>query len=149
LDLHRVLIGLAKLEGVNRFAVIGRKTDSKMPISFGLQPLHIKTAHHWHVEIHFLPRETKLAEQFHVSGYCPKKYFDDLLAAIRRGHVDHIRVAMETTMWQRQSFGTLYLAPSIHCESTNPDFETGHISMLTWQEKFASKRRARKPSQSK
>src|SRR5262249_52749147 len=74
-------------------------------------------------------------ERFHVHGYCPKEYFDDLLAAIRRGHVDHFRVAMETTMWRDQIFGPLYLAPSIHRESSDPDFETGTISMLPWNEK--------------
>ena len=83
---------------------------------------------------------------FWIQGYCTKQYLDDLLAAVRRGHVDNIRVGMETTMWTRDRpsmFGgissrTWHIAPPIdHDDATDHALEGGNISSLTWEEKLA------------
>jgi hypothetical protein len=71
-----------------------------------------------------------------------RHYFDDLLAAVRRGYVDNIRVGMESTMWTRDESSmvdlprTWHVAPPIDRESTRPASEHGDISSLTWEEKF-------------
>ena len=61
---------------------------------------------------------------FWVSGHCTKQYFDDVVAGIRRGHVDNIRVGMETTLWTNRSSmvrspRTWHLTPPITKDSQN------------------------------
>jgi hypothetical protein len=126
------LHGIAKLEERDRFAVIGLETDPTTPIQFRLESVpDTETKFHWRANINFHAHDREAAnegEYFWISGYCTSQYFDDLLAAVRRGHVDNIRVGMETTMWT--------LAAPIDGEAERPAYEFGHISSLIWEEKF-------------
>ena len=130
------LHGIATLEE-DEFAVIGLETDRTTPIEFILGPIpETETEHHWLATI-------GLDERFWIQGYCTRQYLDDLLAAVRRGHVNKIRIRMETTMWTKDpplmsgSPRTWHLAAPIDGASTDdPALEDGHISSLIWDEKF-------------
>jgi hypothetical protein len=142
------LSGIATLEDRDRFAVIGLETDPTTPIRFHLESVpDTDTKRHGRAGISFHPydwEDPDRPECFWISGYCTSQYFDDLLAAVRRGYVDHIRVGMTTTMWTRnKSFTfrtsrTWHLAPPIDREATRPSSELGNISSLIWEEKFGS-----------
>ncbi len=143
--LRESLRGVAKLEGRDRFAVAGLKTDGKEPIELRLRPVSdTETKFHWRANIGFNMHdwEFKIEEGFWIQGYCTRQYFDDLLAAVRRGHIDNISIGMETTMWTKDKSSfvdrprTWHVAPPIDRESTRPAFERGNISSLTWVEKF-------------
>jgi hypothetical protein len=64
-----------------------------------------------------------------------------VLAAVRRGHVDSIRVGIATTMWIRSERSTVsvprtwYLVPHTDRESIHPKLEQGKISSLVWEER--------------
>jgi hypothetical protein len=134
------LKGIAKLEGRDRFAVIGLETGPNPPITFGLEPVPDADAGlHWRGSIWFFTRDLSSVDedQFYVNAVCPKTHFDELLAAIERGHIDHIRVAMETNMWTRGFSGLWHLAPPKYREDReSPDFEIVTISSVTMVEKF-------------
>jgi hypothetical protein len=101
--LTETLHGIATLEE-DEFAVIGLETDDTTPIKFLLAPIpETDTEYHWHATIGFLRPDGEFRRDAHfwISGYCTSQYFDDLLAAVRRGHIDKIRVGMETTMWTK------------------------------------------------
>jgi hypothetical protein len=143
------LHGIAELEGGERLAVVGLETDQTTPIEFHLRPISdTETKYHWLVNIGFRTRDREFdwKETFWISGHCTRQYLDDLLAAVRRGYIDNIRVDMETTMWTRDPaspFGgptrrTWHLTPPPDGgESTEPELAHGNISSLTWEEKFA------------
>jgi hypothetical protein len=99
------LHGIATLEERDRFAVIGLETDPTTPIQFHLESVpDTETKFHWRANINFHAHDWEApdeGEYFWISGYCTSQYFDDLLAAVRRGYVDHIRVGMTTTMWTK------------------------------------------------
>lgn len=145
--LTEFLRGKARLENRDRFALIGLETDRNTPIEFSLGPISDTEAeHHWRAHIGFRPNDLEFdwEECFWVQGYCTRQYLDDLLGAIRRGHIDNIRVGMETTMWTRDQPSmyrrrprTWHIAPPIDRESTDHNkLEQGNISLLTWEEKF-------------
>jgi len=143
--LTEFLCGTAILEEPDQFAVAGRETDPKTPIEFQLRPVSdAETKFHWRATIGFQPYdwEHDLDEKFWISGYCTRQYLDDLLTAVRRGNVDHIRVGIETTMWTRDKPSmvdlprTWHVAPSTKGQSTRPDMEQGSLSSLTWEERF-------------
>jgi hypothetical protein len=149
--LTELLQGTAKVEGVapDRFAVIGLKRDRETAIKFQLGPAsESDTRFHWRANIWFETQDWQhdLDEAcFWITGYCPRQCFDDLLAAIRRGHVDNIRVGMETTMWTKDQSSMVDLPrtwhvapPTSNRESTRPEAEHGNILSLTWDEKFGS-----------
>ena len=95
------LRGIAKLEGLDRFAVVGLETGRKTPIEFHLRQVSdTETTFHWRANIGFRTHDWEFDQEegFWIEGRCPRQYFDDLLAAVRRGHVDNIRVGVETTM---------------------------------------------------
>jgi hypothetical protein len=137
------LRGIAKLEGRDRFAVVG--FDETDRIEFHLRPVSdTETEFHWRANIGFRTHdwEWDLEQGFWIQGYCTRQYFDDLLAAVRRGHVDHIRVGMETTMWTKDKSSMAdtprvwHVAPPTKGESTQPALEHGNMLSLTWEEKF-------------
>ena len=130
-------LGIAQLKE-DTFAVIGLETDDTSPIKFHLGPIaDASTKYHWHANIGFdihdgfewweMPPDFE--EGFWVQGYCTRQYLDDLLAAVRRGHVDNIRVQMETTMWTKDpplmsgTPRTWYLAPPTDSESKELNLE--------------------------
>jgi len=137
------LHGIAKLEGKNRFAVVGLETDRKTPIKFQLWPVSdTETKFHWRATIGFDHQHLFRKAGFWIRGNCERQHFDDLLAAVRRGHVDNILIGMETTMWtnkamHRPSERAWHLAPPTNNpEPTQPAVELGYISSLKWEEKF-------------
>jgi hypothetical protein len=91
-------------------------------------------------------------ERFWVQGYCTGQPFDAIVAAVRTGRVEKLRVGMETMMWtKRKSSGfmpgmpmTFHLAPPVDKESTAPAAEWGTITGITWDESFGL--RAPKPA---
>jgi hypothetical protein len=112
-------LGMAKIEGQDRFAVIGLETHRNTPIEFYLRSIpEAETKFHWHADI-------------------------GLLAAVRRGHVENIRVSIQTTLWTRDESSmsegprTWHLASPSDRESTWPTIERGNISSLTWEERFS------------
>jgi hypothetical protein len=140
------LRGIAKIEGQDRLAVIGLETHRNTPIEFYLRSIpDAETKFHWHVDIGFhTPHDWELEQQerFWIQGFCTGQYFEDLLAAVRRGHVDNIRVAIQTTLWTKDQSSALevprtwHLASPSDRESTWPTIERGNISSLTWEERF-------------
>jgi hypothetical protein len=140
------LRGIVKFEGQDRFAVIGLESRNDMPIEFYLRRIpDAETKFHWRVDIGFhTPRdwEVEQEERFWIQGFCTGQYFEDLLAAVRRGHVDSIRVSIQTTLWTKDQSSTFeaprtwHLASPIDRESAWPAIERGNISSLTWEEKF-------------
>jgi hypothetical protein len=137
--LKEFLFGTVTLEG-DRFAVIGLETDRKTSITFKIGPISdAETEHHWQASIGFY-------DSFYIDGFCTRQYFDDLVTAVRRGHVHDIRVGMETLMWTRDKppfFGnstrTWHLAPPIDDDDAKFHAnEYGNISSLMWQEFFAA-----------
>jgi hypothetical protein len=134
--------------GEDEFAVIGLKTDDTTPIQFYLHSASDAEAElHWRARIGFVSadREYRLDAHFWISAECTSQYFDDVLAAVRRGHVEKIRVHMKTTMWTQApplmsgSPRTWHLAPPTDGKSTHdPAVEHGYISSLTWEENFGA-----------
>jgi hypothetical protein len=140
------LHGIATLEE-DEFAVIGHETDDTAPIEFLLGPIpETETEHHWRATIGFHVYDWEFPlqkEGFWIQGYCTRQYIEDLFAAVRRGHVDNIRVGMETTMWTKDpprmsgSPRTWHLASPTDGTSTHdPALENGYISSLAWEENF-------------
>jgi hypothetical protein len=141
--------GIATVEK-DEFVVIGLETDHTWPIEFDLRPIaETETEYHWHASIGFNTHEgfewwnmPDWEEGFFIEGYCTRSYLDDLLAAVRRGHVDNIRVIMETTMWTQApplmsgSPRTWCLACYGNGGAKGPTSEAGYISSLIWEEKF-------------
>jgi hypothetical protein len=135
--LEEFLFGTVTLER-DRFAVISLETDR----TFKIRPISdAETKHHWQADIGFY-------DGFFIDGFCTRQYFDDLLAAVRRGHVHNIRVGMETSMWTRDKppfFGNSsriwHLAPPIDRDDAKDhdlDLGQGNISSLMWTEVFAA-----------
>jgi hypothetical protein len=111
------LHGIAKPEGRDSFAVIGLKTDGKTPIEFQLRPISDdETKFHWRTTIGFRPLDWEYSQEecFWVQAYCTREYFDDVLAAVRRGNVDYIRLGMQTTMWTRDKASMIDVPRSSH-----------------------------------
>jgi hypothetical protein len=141
------LRGMAKIEGQDRFAVIGLETHRNTPIEFYLRSIpEAETKFHWHADIGFhTPHDWEFEQEegFWIQGFCTSQYFDDLLAAVRRGHVENIRVSIQTTLWTRDESSmsegprTWHLASPSDRESTWPTIERGNISSLTWEERFS------------
>jgi hypothetical protein len=126
------LSGMADLEKSDRLAVVGLKTKSTVPIEFDLSPVSdTETRYHWQAFIWFRPNEWEFAwkEAFCVNGHCTRQYFDDLLAAVRRCHVDNIQVDIQTALWTRDE-STWHVAPPNYHEYGNT------ISSLIWEERF-------------
>jgi hypothetical protein len=145
--LTEFLCGTAILEKPDQFAVAGRETDPKTPIEFRLRLISdAETKFHWRATIGFQPYDWEYDwhDEFWVHGHCTRQYFDDILAAVRRGKVDHIRVGLETTMWTRDKPSrvavsrTWHVAPPTKGQSIRPDMEQGSISSLTWEERFGA-----------
>jgi hypothetical protein len=148
--LREFLQGIVKLEGRDRFAVAGLETDPEAPIpetpiEFQLRPVSdAETDFQWRANIGFRPHDWEFnwKESFWITGYCTRQYFDDVLAAVRRGHVKNIRASMETTMWTKDKSSmvevlrTWHVAPSPDRESRWLALEQGNISSLTWEEQF-------------
>jgi hypothetical protein len=141
------LCGRAKLEGKDKFAVAGVKTGPSPPIKFHLKRVpEDETKFHWRATIGFQMHdwEFKHDEEFWVQGYCTGKPFDAILAAVRTGRVEKLRVAMTTMMWTKQKSSgfmpgmsmTFHLAPPVDKESTRPDIEWGTITGITWDESY-------------
>jgi hypothetical protein len=144
------LRGIAKLEGGDRLAVVGLEAARTTPIEFHLAPIDRADTekYDWPVIIGFRTYDWEFPdddEGFWIQGHCTRQYFDDVLAAIRRGRVDNIYIEMKTMLWTRDKpplFGplnsrmTFYLAPRTDSESTEPENQHGNIWSLRWDEKF-------------
>ena len=83
--------------------------------------------YHWPAIISFN------AKRFSNDGYCRRHYFDDVLAAVWRGHVHYIFVDIQTALWTKDR-STWHVAPPNNREYRNT------ISSLTWEEKFGLQR---------
>lgn len=154
-DLTESLGGIVTIEE-DEFALIGRETDHAWPIEFTLRPIaEADTEYHWHASIGFNTHEgfewwniPNWKEGFFIEGYCTRPYLNDLLAAVRRGHVNNICVVMETTMWT-QAPPLMSGSPRTWClacygkgdiEKGYISSEKGYISSLIWEENFGSHR---------
>jgi hypothetical protein len=144
------LEGIATLDGGDEFTVIGLDTDDDdtTPIQFYLYSVSdAETELHWRARIGFVSanREFRQDAHFWISAEFTSQYVDDLLAAVRRGHVDNISVRMKTTMWTQDpplmsgTWRTWHLAPPTDGKFTHdPAPEHGYISSLTWEENFGA-----------
>ena len=125
--LTEFLYGIAKPErGLlgDRLAVVGLEIDPTTPIKFWLRPIECadtEEKYHWPAIISFN------AKEFSIDGYCT--YLDDVLAAVRRGHVDNILVGIQSALWTKDK-STWHVTPR-----DNPEYGN-IISSLTWEEKF-------------
>jgi hypothetical protein len=145
------LSGRAKLDGKDNFAVAGLKTDPDLPIGFSLATVPAtETRFVWRATIGFSRHdwELEIEETFYVHAYVLPEQFDQILAAVRTGHVESLRVAMETTMWtKRKSSGfmlgepmTLYLVPPTDREDRHHAVEWANVASITWGESYGARR---------
>jgi hypothetical protein len=118
--------------GSDRFAMFNKERDIPTDVDKDL---------YWRANIGFhSPEFTPDTTSFWVSAHCSSQYFDDLLTAVRRGHVDNILVGMETTMWTKgRPWRTWHLGPPTDGKAgDDPAMAEGYISSLIWEEKFNS-----------
>ena len=140
------LRGIVKIQGQDRFAVIGLESHRDTPIEFYLRSISdAEPKFHWRADIGFhTPHdwESEQEERFWIQGFCTGPYFEDLLAAVRRGHVDSVSISIQTTLWTKDRSSTFevprtwHLASPTDRKSTWPAIERGNISSLSWEEKF-------------
>lgn len=143
--LKEFLRGTARLDG-DRLGVVGLGTKPGTPVRFVLLPVaDNEPEFHWRARIGYQPSDGELNEddEFWIQCYCTKRYFDELVSAVRWGNVDHIRVGMETTLWTTDASSmtglprTWYVAPRVDGTADKmPAVEQGRISSLLWMEKF-------------
>jgi hypothetical protein len=144
------LSGRAKLEGKDKFAVAGLKTDPDLPVGFSLSTVPAtETRFVWRATIGFSRHdwELEIEETFYVHAYVLPEQFDQILAAVRTGHVKSLRVAMETSMWtKRKSSGfmlrepmTFYIVPPIDREDRHHAVEWANIASITWGEGYGAR----------
>jgi hypothetical protein len=142
------LRGRAKLEGKDKFAVAGVETDPSPPIEFQLrQVAENETKFHWRATIGFQMHDWEFEneEGFWVQGYCTGQLFDAIVAVVRTGRVEKLRVGMETMMWTKQKSSgfmpgmpmTFHLVPPVDKDSTRPAIERGTITGITWDESYS------------
>jgi hypothetical protein len=141
------LRGLAKLEGRDKFAVAGFDIGKNTKIEFHLRTIpETETRFLWAARIGYSMYDWEFDREagFWVQGYCTAAEFDRVLAAVRTGHVERLRVALTTTMWTKQKSNgfmpgmpmTLHVAPPIDKEATSPATEGGFIQSITWDESY-------------
>jgi hypothetical protein len=133
--------GLAKIEGRDKFAGAGFDAGKNPKIAFHLRPVSdAETPFLWAARIGYEMHdwEYDVDEKFWIQGYCPVPDFEHVVAAIRTGHVDGLRVGLQTSMWNRDpTHGylvgplTFHLAPPTDKESSSPATETGFIHSVT------------------
>jgi hypothetical protein len=136
-ELTEFLYGIAKPERGrlgDRLAVVGLEIDPTTPIKFWLRPIERADTekYHWPAIISFHAKDWEFPnwdEEFLIEGHCPRQYLDDVLAAVRRGHVDNILVGIQSALWTKDKT-TWHVAPPDNHEYGNI------ISSLTWEEKF-------------
>jgi hypothetical protein len=150
------LHGTAKLEGRDKFAAAGLETNATTPIYFSLgHAADTDIDFLWGVRITFWQGdwEWEREEQFRVFCYVPRNVFAEILATVRTGRVEKLRVCMTTTMWtQGRSSAfvrvpmTWSLVPSTdHSEPKRHAIADGIISSMTWTERYS--REASEPPQ--
>jgi hypothetical protein len=141
------LSGHASLEGHDSFAVAGMDVGKIPSIAFSLTTVpQTETRFVWRATIGFSTYDWEFEndEGFYIHGYVTPADFADILAAVRRGHVERLRVAIETTMWTKQKSSgfmlnmpmTFYLVPPIDKESSQPAVEWADIASITWGETY-------------
>jgi hypothetical protein len=139
--------GRAKLEGRDKFDVAGMETERSLPIEFLLSRVaEDEIKFHWRAVIGFQMHnwEFENEEGFWVKGHCTRQPFDAIVAAVRTGRVEKLRVGMVTTMWTKQKRSgfmpgmpmTFHLAPPVDKISTRPAIEWGTITGITWNESY-------------
>ncbi len=144
------LRGLAKLEGRDKFAVAGLDVGSGPKIEFHLRSVADgDTRFHWVASIGYSMYDWEFETKagFWVQGCCTAAELDRVLAALRTGCVDRLRVALTTTMWtKKKSNGfmpgmpmTLCVAPPTDEESTTPALERGFVRSITWDETYGAR----------
>ena len=121
------------------------KTKPFPPIEFHLRFVpENETKFHWRATIGFQMHDWEFEheEKFWVIGYCTRQPFDTIVAAVRTGRVEKLRIRMETMMWTKQRRGfmrepmTFHLAPPFDKKSRWPDTEWGTITGITWDERY-------------
>jgi Integrase core domain len=97
------LSGRAKLEGKDSFSVASTEIEKNVSIAFLLRSVpETETRFVWRATIGFNARDWELEtdDEFWISAYVPPDRFDAIVAAVRGGHVDRMRLGMRTTMWK-------------------------------------------------
>ncbi|GIK83373.1 MAG: hypothetical protein BroJett024_44780 [Alphaproteobacteria bacterium] len=140
------LSGCAKLEDKNNFAVAGMQVGTNMPIAFLLRAVpETETRFVWRATIGFNARnwEIDTEDEFWISAYVPPDRFETIIAAVRGGHVERIRLGMRTTMWTKNKRHPMMAAvrvvwhlapPPDKAESCSPAIEWANLDSLTWSE---------------
>ena len=145
------LHGLIKLggpEGHADFAVAGLEIEVDSKIKFELLRVGESETHwHWAALIDYDMLDEFIERGFRVTGHCPPVEFDAVLAAVRTGGVEHLRVALTTSMWTKQKWNgfaprmpmVLHVAPAPDRKDSRPATEKGFIRSLTWTESYGGK----------
>jgi hypothetical protein len=140
---HNYLRGKAILGEKSRFAVAG-KNIGELPIDFTLWPaaLELETQFLWrgHIDYSHL-WEYSREEMFLVGANVPLDHFHTIIAAVRTGRVERLRIGMQTTMWTKDKASgvvdtrrTWHLVPPTDRVSSDPSHETLSIVSIKWDE---------------
>jgi hypothetical protein len=126
------------------------ETDPSPPIEFHLKSVtENEIKFHWRATIGFQMHDWEFEheEGFWVQGHCPAQPFNAVVAAVRTGRVEKLRVGMTTMMWTKQKSSafmpgmpmTFHLVPPVDKESTRPALERGTITSIAWNESYGPK----------
>jgi hypothetical protein len=144
LPIQETLAGRAALEK-DHFALAGMNFGGKdQPIDFTLWPAssELETEFLWRGAINYAHLWEYGREAMFLAGAnMPLDQFDALLAAVRTGRIQRIRVVLRTTMWTRDKGSafddiprTWHLVPPTDSESSKPSSEVGTIVSIKWDE---------------
>jgi hypothetical protein len=99
------LSGRAKIEGKDRFAVAGTEVGKDAPIAFQLRPVPVnETRFLWRGTLAYSPHDWEYDrdETYWISAHVPPDDFEDIVAAVRSGRVERLRVVLILSMWTKQ-----------------------------------------------
>jgi hypothetical protein len=142
------LTGIVEFEDDDSLNVFGLNTTT-VQVTFHLIPAwgDLAPDMRWYANIGYLGHnwETATEEKFYISARCPRECFDDLVAAVRRGHVENIKVGLESDMWTQDTM--LRHMRSVHTKWYLPPDDMGprakaNISLLRWAESFGGRPKA-------
>jgi hypothetical protein len=142
------LSGRAKIDGKDSFAVAGVEIGKAVPIAFLLRSVpETETRFVWRATIGFNAGDWEFdtEDEFWISAYVPPDRFEAIVAAVRTGRVERMRVGMRTTMWTKNKRHPMMAAkhvawhlvpPPDEPESRRTAIEWADLDSLTWGETY-------------
>lgn len=148
--------------GVNTvWRVAGVEIASGAPISFHMAAVpDSETRFIWRATIGFIQGDVKLGikQSFYINACSSQAALSELVASMRSGGVDALKVALTTSMWTKQtsknaassdSPNVFYLLPPLEGARHQPAIEWADITAITWDEAYSGRTQGVLPEQSK